>query len=482
MFVCQVNYTESAGGAARAARRLHLGLNAAGCKSIFLAQSIQSNSDHTLQVQPRDDYQNLVDGRLTTACEKIQRDYIDRNRTAVSQTEYSFAYPGLDLTDLFAVLQARIVHLHWINRFLSPVSVKRLIDVGKPIVWTLHDEWPFTAGPHYTAGCQQFADGRKYGNQLRQDPLGLAWNSLQDAIELYKDGNITIVTPSHWLAGQARKSLAFKNFRIEVIPNALETDIYQAPGQAQQSVLRQALSIPEDAFVIGLGAHSLKEKRKGARELFGALEAIQQEVSAKEATKLNLHLLVIGRSADLPYPKGFTFTELGNVNDDGRLAEIISLMNLFVLPSLEDNYPNMVIEAMACEVPVIGYNIGGIPDVIEHGKNGWIVDQVGDTSALAQAILTAARAPEKTKEAGLAGRRLMEDTHTLNHQADAMIELYRDIVDGFDEPLTKFESRAYKDAVRMAQKRMPAVARTLFEFGPFLGQPKVIASIQKYLD
>ena len=222
MEIIQLNTYDIDGGAARAAYRLHRGLIEIGQQSRLLA-TVKSSHDETVSLLSPEPQTAATDSDYFSL---IQQHYINANRTSLSNTLFSLPYPGLDLTQLPEILAADIINLHWIAYYQSPVTLKQLLDLGKPVVWTLHDMYAFTGGCHYSSGCSQYQKDCFSCPQLKDNPLGLTSALLKDKLDLLVNSNLTVVTPSRWLGQCARNSQLFRHHRIEVIPYSLETDVF----------------------------------------------------------------------------------------------------------------------------------------------------------------------------------------------------------------------------------------------------------------
>jgi hypothetical protein len=212
MRILQINTHDIQGGAARAAYRLHQGLRQIGADCRMLVRHKVSLEDSVLQVQ-KSELESPIEDIDETA---IQTHYIDTHRTELSNTYFSHSFPGFELANSAVVRAADVINLHWVARFQSPVTLGSLVHSGKSVVWTLHDQWPFTGGCHYSAGCQNYRQDCRSCPQLTEDPFSLPSAVLNDKRQLFKHANLTIVTPSRWLAECAHESSVLKNFRVEV--------------------------------------------------------------------------------------------------------------------------------------------------------------------------------------------------------------------------------------------------------------------------
>src|ERR1035437_8619667 len=267
MRVVHISTTDITGGAARAAFRLHKALLAAGEESTMLVLGKSSDLDSVHPATRAQDAGSFF-GPL------IQTYYIDRNRTAVSNTYFSLGWPAHDLSSHPLIRQADIIHLHWISGFQSPATLAALQSLGKPLVWTLHDERAFTGGCHYSAGCRKYETDCAGCPQLAVDPTALTAANLADQLSITFPETITVVAPSRWMAETARCSAVFNRSRIEVIPNGLETAHFRPWPQREA---RLKLGLPAEGMHVLFGADYGNELRKGQEQLVAALALCLQD-------------------------------------------------------------------------------------------------------------------------------------------------------------------------------------------------------------
>ncbi|MFZ4633793.1 MAG: glycosyltransferase family 4 protein [Saprospiraceae bacterium] len=296
---------------------------------------------------------------------------------------FSPANFGTDLRKNKVVQQADVIHLHWINQgFLSLKNIAQLAELGKPLVWTLHDMWAFTGGCHYSGDCRQFEHGCGSCPYVRRPGP----NDLSSHIFLQKQRyfpkKMHFVTCSGWLAGLARESALLRDYPVVDIPNPIDTAVFAPVTDAERLAYRQSLGAPPDAWLLLFVAMKISEKRKGFHLLKNALEHLK-------ATRpdLPLRIMVLGKGdpealSALPYP----VHPLGLVHDVKLLTQAYAAADVFAIPSLEDNLPNTVMEALACGVPVVGFRTGGIPEMVQHGDQGFLAVQ-GDVESFANGIL-----------------------------------------------------------------------------------------------
>lgn len=318
--------------------------------------------------------------------------------------------PGTDAAD--------ILHLHWIAGTTDIVRDVEFLR-GRPIVWTLHDMNPFTGGCHYAGDCQGFTRYcgacPQLGSSEDKDFSREIWLRKKAA---YRELDITVVCPSRWLAGQAARSTLFQKKPISVIPYSLPTDVFR-PLKA--GAVRQGLGVDPDAFVLLFGADALDTARKGFAELLAALESLAASGHGGGITLMTFGDVSRLQRLTLPFPA----VHLGRLESPNEVALAYNAANCLVIPSLEDNLPNVALEALSCGLPVAGFATGGIPDMVEDGVTGRLVP-TGDCQALAQALIAMRDMPADARSRM---RRACRQTALLRYsmpvQARAYLELYQ---------------------------------------------------------
>lgn len=364
------------GGAANSCKRLHLALLLKGLASKLLLKSKQNNWPQSFCFKPTPQKKNLsvkIENKIirilrefklsgTKNVTENKEQFFIRNRPK-SIEWYSFPNSDSDIMQSEIYKEADIVNLHWVANFLD---YKSFFEKNtKPVVWTLHDMNPFSGGEHYLE------------SYLGIDELGFPIKRVKSYEEISFDkeniaikmqalsnvANLTIVTPSEWLAEEARKSEVFKGFPVHCIPYGLDSEIY-APRDKGFS--RSIFNIPMDKKVILFVADSIDKNRKGFIFLKKAFERIADP---------NLVLYAIGdKNNNLGAIENIY--ELGSIYDERLMSIAYSAADLFVIPSLMDNLPNTVLESLMCGTPVIGFPIGGIPHMIQDGINGFITPEI----------------------------------------------------------------------------------------------------------
>jgi len=422
MKILQISTCDINGGAARAAYRLHRGLCEIGQDCRMLVRHKKSQDDTVILVDDKERPENPNEDFFLSAI--IQPYYIDTNHTELSNTLFSLSYPGYDLSELPVVRSADIVNLHWVVQYQSPVTLQRLFSLGKPVVWTLHDQWAFTGGCHYSAGCEKYQSDCVECPQLGDDPFNLPAAILKDKLEIFKDADLTIVTPSRWMESCARKSKLFKGLKIEVIPNSLETNIYTPLPKPKA---KEEIGISPETITLLFGAVDGSEKRKGFFELVNAIKfCLNEDVFQKLLQDDKIRLICFGRPSHELESIGIPFVALGHLDSDEKIRSAYSAADIFLLPSLEDNLPNTILESMSCGTPVVAFDVGGLPDMVTNGVAGQLVP-LSDTRKMGETIIDLIQKPDLRKLMGKEGRKIAEKEYSLNVQAGRYSDLYKEL-------------------------------------------------------
>ena len=302
------------------------------------------------------------------------------------------------------------------------MQVESVPKFNKPLVWTLHDMWFFTGGCHYSEKCDRYTQSCGSCPQLHSNKESdLSRRVWQRKAKAWKKLNLTLVSPSVWLAKCASSSSSFKDFRVEVIPNGINTQKYKP---IIRHWAREILNLPQDKQIVLFGgAGGTGDRWKGFNLLVSALQSL-----SKSGWKDRTELLVFGSSQpENAVELGFKAHYLGNLADDISLATVYAAADVFVAPSVYDNLPNTVMEAGTCGIPSVAFNIGGLPDTIEHCSNGYLAKPY-ETEDLARGIAWVLEEPERHQKLCRSARLKVEEKFTLQVQARAYKNLYEEIL------------------------------------------------------
>jgi len=419
MKVVHVSTRDVRGGAARAAYRLHQGLKSIGCSSIIFVTDKTCADPSIVRFEPPTGFLKRIKGRLRH--EAIDRDLLQWQTSPSGYEMFSDDRTRFQEAVVEQMPSCDVVNLHWIAGMVDYTSFFPAVTPSKPVVWTLHDMNAFTGGCHYDDGCARFTHScgacPQLGSNLEKDLSRAVWERKRCAFASARRGAVQIVTPSRWLADEARRSTLLSGVPVEVIPYGLDLEIF-APRDRAFS--RDLLGIPHDARVVFFVADLIAIRRKGFSLLLEALPHCAKHID-------KLLLVSLGQSPPNNINGGAPWLHLGAINEDRLLSMVYSAADLFVLPSLQDNLANTVLEAMACGVPVVAFNAGGTPDMVRPGITGQLVPAY-DVRALAAAIVELMNAPEYRKKVSENCRRVAVEEYSLELQARRYSEIYKSIL------------------------------------------------------
>jgi len=317
---------------------------------------------------------------------------------------------------LAALPAADVLHLHDVTGLLDYRTF--LVQAARRwrIVWTLHDMYPFTGGCHYDGGCGRYREGCGCCPQLpSSDPADLSARALarkKEALSAVDPARLRLVTPSRWLAGVAGGSAVMGRFECEAIPNSVNTDVFKP---RDRRTAREVLDLPPEALVVLFVAQQICDPRKGFRYL---VEALHNLGPGRE-------VLLVTVGIDVPaVPAGVSVHNLGAIRRRGLLALAYSAADVFAAPCTDDNLPTTILEALACGVPVIGFDTGGVPDMVRPGRTGELAP-VGDTAAYRAALEKVLHNEARRAELARQCRQIALEEFTPARQAQRYLEVYR---------------------------------------------------------
>lgn len=396
MKILFVNTNDTSGGAARAAVRIMRGVQQ---KVVEAQMFVKFKNSQASDIVPLSRFvpTNLlykVCNWITTKIKNKWQHHKWRPYKKTKQNVYMSDLRGSRIHGALQKLDYDIVHLHWINnRFLD---IRELAKIHKPIVWTLHDSWPFCGVCHYFIDCERYQTHCNscpmLGSKKEQD---LAYEIFEKKLAAYKDLNLHIVTPSRWLGDCAKKSALLGNFPVHVIPNCIDTDLFRPLSKneivtlaerQENAVVRRVFSEAtqekriEKPFVLYGAMNAATDRRKGFSSLLSALQLLDKQ-------GFEANFVVFGANEqELPMQfKHINVTFVGYISDSNILAALYSIADVMVVPSLTENLSNAIMESLSCGTPVVGFDIGGNSDMIEHKQNGYLAAE-RDCEDLARGI------------------------------------------------------------------------------------------------
>ena len=364
MRVLIVNTSEKTGGAAVAANRLVNALNNNGVKAKMLVRKKETDS---LTVVGLPQSLRLSWNFLWERWCIFWHLHFSRKHLF----EIDIANIGTDITSLPEFQEADVIHLHWINQgMLSLKGIQKILDSGKPVVWTMHDMWELTGICHHSYGCDRYQDACHHCPFLQiRGSNDLSHKVYNKKAKLYADFDIRFVAVSKWLADKASKSALTSNKPVVIIPNSISLSQFVMINRIDA---RRSLSYNEKYIVI-FGAARIDDDIKGLHFLLDALRLL---VEQKRYDRHNLRLLLFGGVRDesvlktIPVP----FTYWGYINDCLQLSQLYSAANIVVSSSLYETFGQTLIEAQLCGCVPVAFGNSGQADIIDHQVNGYLAD------------------------------------------------------------------------------------------------------------
>lgn len=343
-----------------AALRLHSAMLEAGIDSTMLSLSADVSGERIRHLHNVYQIISFFD-------EKILR-YLTRK--AVKKFGlFSFPVLGSNISNKNQIRNADIIYLHWINGgFLNLHSIKKLVKLNKPVVFFMHDMWTITGGCHHSFQCEKYKEEcnrcQIFSEQKENDLSRIEF--VRKARLLASFNNFYFIAPSTWLYNCTKQSKLTVDKPVFYIPNIIDNKLFKPFGKA---LAKQILNINTDKTVISFGAISVNSPYKGLDYLKSALRLLEAKLEVDKCL-----ILVFGSacdkqmSEDIPYEIKF----LGKLRDDLSTVITYNASDVFIAPSLADNLPTTVMESLCCGTPVVGFNVGGIPDMISHKVNGYL--------------------------------------------------------------------------------------------------------------
>jgi len=415
MKITHLNSSNIHGGSGRAAYRIHSSLKKLGINSrMFAMRGFGSDLDVKVVSNKR------VDKFLQKVRLHYEKQILNKYRNREEKI-FSVASKGLNVTREKFVRNADIINFHWTNKcFLSLKSIEQIVSLGKPIVWTIHDMWAFTGGCHYSGDCNKYEEKCGKCPHLHSTKSNdLSREILSRKARVFEKLNLTIVAPSIWLAECAKKSSLFRKNKIEVIPYPIDTKIFKP---VEKGNAREILNISNSKHLLLFGMSSKADiKRKGVSYLMEALLILNHNFP-KLSEEIELAVFGVPYSekiVNIPFKTHF----LGALHDDFTIDLCYNAADIFILPSIEDNLPNTTIESLACGTPVVGFNVGGIPDMITHKKNGYIAEYKS-AEDLARGIAWVLEDKNRLKDLGKNAREKVLNNYTYEIIGNKYLTLY----------------------------------------------------------
>lgn len=352
--IAHVSHNDTFGGADRAGYRIHKALMKFGVDSKMYVNS-SGSKDPSVQI-PGGKVSRLVKEMRPRFGRIIDLLYNDNESEKSSPAMFTSSW-----SRFLNRLECDIVHLHWPhNEMMSIADISR---IKKPIVWTLHDMWAFSGAEHYTTN-ERYREGYSKSNRPA-DETGLDINRMiwKRKMKLWKKP-MTVVGSSRWMADCASSSAMMKEWPVFSIKSAIDLDFWKP---VKKSDARSLLGLPSDKPIILFGAiGGVNKFRKG-------FDLLTETLIKLRDSKFDLNIIIVGQNKPKePLEIGYEPIFMGHQYDDLSMKIIYNAADAVLIPSRQDNLPNMGIESLACGVPVIAFDTCGMRDIVEHQHNGWL--------------------------------------------------------------------------------------------------------------
>jgi glycosyltransferase involved in cell wall biosynthesis len=412
MKVLLLNAWDNKGGAARAARRLLLGERQLGLDARMLVKEKTCSDDCIIGPRTRVD-------RFLAFLRPIFEYYRIRRYPGWNRLSFSPALFPDRLLGQVHVINPDIIHLHWMgDGFLRVETLPRF---KQPLVWTLHDSWVFTGGCHIPFDCRRYRKScgvcPALGSEREEDLSRKVWRRKHKA---WQTLDVTVVSPSRWLADCARSSSLLGDKRIEVIPNGLDLHRFKP---IEKDFAREALSLHKNrSLILFGGVNSTSDRNKGFHLLQTALGKLAADGWGRTAELLVFGTSRVGSSLD----SGLKANYLGWLHDDISISLLYAAADVFVMPSIQENLPNTILEAMACGTPCVAFRQGGVPDMVEHERNGYLAEPF-EADDLARGIAWVLENEDRRRSLAIRAQQKVEGEFSLDHVAKRYATLYAEL-------------------------------------------------------
>jgi len=416
MKVLHVSALNSRTGAGIAAARLHQGLLGRGVDSRFCAAFPTAGIEATFA--PR----LTLPARIGRMARRSVEAWLVRNYSPEHDYVLSTGSVGHDIGKIVAQECPDILQLHWIGG--DSFRLGSLAGVRIPVVWRLSDMWPFCGLEHLEPDREKYARQPQWGIGQGGRFFDISEYFRHKKKAIYRSvRDMTIVSPSRWLASEVKRSALLGHRETIRIPTSCDTNLFLPKDRA---ACREVLGIPRDKTVVLVGATSMGTRWKGLDLFVDAMIQVGKNLSSESASRL--HLVTFGQDVlratqltDL-----MTAEHFGHIQDRRLMSVLYNAANVFVAPSRMENLANTVLESLSCGTPAVAFDIGGMPDMIDHKVNGFLALPF-DTASLAEGIqwVIDRRGDEQTaKEA----RSKVLREFSVEGEIDRYIKLYSSIL------------------------------------------------------
>ncbi len=358
MKILHLSHTDLAGGAFTASYRLH---------SALIEKKI--NSQMLVRIKNTKDVRVIKENSLIEKIKSKITIFIELGLALLSypkkNTTYTLNILPSTLLSTIKSLSPDLIHIHWVGGEFLPLELLKKISI--PIVWTFHDLWPILGTEHY----KEDVSANRIIKMINIYQLRRKKNILVSL------NNFSIIAPSNWLKKQIEGSF-LRSINNIYIPNCIDERVF---SPLSKNSAKKKLNIDVTKKLILFGASNILDKRKGYAEFQNAMQIL----SENSGDTKNINIGAFGHILDKKIKNSKNYIHFGFITNSKKMSLLLSAADVCVFPSLIDNLPSTVLESLSCGTPVVAFNIGGISDLIEHKKNGYLA-KPHDVTDLAEGI------------------------------------------------------------------------------------------------
>lgn len=413
MKILFINKYDKHGGAAIAAWRLQEVLHEKYQTDNRILCGIKSSNAEFVNATRKKGLQNLSERIVNVGMNRVGLQY------------FWFPFSTGTILQTAKKFQPDVISLHNLHGGFFKTSLLRELSKIAPLIWTLHDMWAFTANSAYAGNDGSWKLMKSGKGERKQFPaIGLNTGNylLKRKQKIYTDSRLSIVCPSEWMQRQARQSPALSGKEIHHIPNGI--DLRRFCPATNKEKAKTLLGIASAQKVLLLFSEKIfEDERKGGSDLIEVIKKLDVEKND------DVVLLTIG-AGKLKLPLRYLkMKPLGYLSKEAQIIEALQASDLFVFPTRADNLPNTLIEALACGLPSVTYDVGGCGEIIVDGLNGILI-AAGDTTAFFNGIKDLLDRPEKLKEMQKNARKYAEQHFNIALMAEQYYALFKHLSNG----------------------------------------------------
>jgi glycosyltransferase involved in cell wall biosynthesis len=397
------------GGAARAAYRLHTSLLDAGIESQMLVKDKHSIDPTVICIS-----NSKIQKGINALRPSIDRINVNRYKP---RSLFSQSWVGFNgISEQINKINPDIVHLHWICGGL--IRIEDIAKIQAKIIWNCHDMWPFTGGCHYDEYCAGYKTGCGscpiLESRKKNDLSRVVFRRKLATYKKMKE--LIVVGSSKWISTCARESCLFSDKKVITLKNCINTKLFKP---IDKNIVKDLFNIPKNKKVILLSAMNvIGDKRKGARELFEAVNILNIEDAI---------VVVAGSEKSQVYDIKYPLYHIEPLKDEVSLSLMYNIADVLVVPSLQENLANTIVEGLSCGIPVVAFNIGGNPDLIDHKIDGYLAEDFS-ASDLAFGIKWVLSHENYSKLSNNARRKILNEFDS-HDTVQKYLKIYRDLLE-----------------------------------------------------